>query len=203
VSEYGCPAGMVSDNRSVFTSHECRAILAALDIEWCPIEKDKPWQNLIEAMFKVELRLADAKFERADTLEAIQAEHAQFIEAYNTTPHWAHQERGDGLRTPIEVLSWVRGRVVDPETLRSVLRHLEVERTVNRQGYISVQRFYIYAERGPARKRVAIWLYEGRLHIEYQQTMLARYAYRFGLANAFLVADRKLPLTQDAFFFLP
>jgi hypothetical protein len=43
----------------------------------------------------------------------------------------------------------------------------------------SVQRFYIYAERGLARQRVSVWLYEGRLHIEYQQTMLAQYAYRY------------------------
>jgi hypothetical protein len=41
-----------------------------------------------------------------------------------------------------------------------------------------VQRFYIYAERGLARKRVAVWIYEGRLHIEYQQTLLARYLCR-------------------------
>jgi hypothetical protein len=34
----------------------------------------------------------------------------------------------------------------------------------------------MYAERGLARQRVSVWLYEGRLHIEYQQTMLARYA---------------------------
>jgi putative transposase len=179
VSEYGCPAGMVSDNGSVFTSHEYRAILAALDITFCPIEKGKPWQNLIEAMFKVELRLADHKFEQAQTIEAIQAEHAQFIETYNTTAHWAHQDRADGSRTPVDVLSWVRGRVVAPDTLRQVLRHVQLERSVDRRGYISVQRFYLYAERGLARQRVAIWLYEGRLHIEYQRTLLARYAYRY------------------------
>jgi transposase InsO family protein len=179
IADYGCPLGMVSDNGSVFTSHTYRAILVALDIEWCPIEKGKPWQNLIEAMFKVELRLADHKFEQAQTVEAIQAEHAKFVETYNTTPHWAHQDRADGLRTPVDVLRWLRGRIVAPDTLRQVLRHVQLDRTVDRRGYISVQRFYLYAERGLARKRVAIWLYEGRLHIEYQQTLLARYAYRY------------------------
>lgn len=38
-------------------------------------------------------------------------------------------------------------------------------------GLVSVQRFYIYAHRGLARERVAVWIYEGRLHIEYQQTL--------------------------------
>lgn len=52
---------------------------------------------------------------------------------------------------------------------------MQYERAVNQHGYISIQRYYIYAERGLARQRVSVWLYEGRLHIEYQHTMLARY----------------------------
>jgi hypothetical protein len=46
---------------------------------------------------------------------------------------------------------------------------------VNRYGFVSVQRFYIYAEPGLSRQRVAIWVYEGELRIEYQETLLARY----------------------------
>ena len=42
-------------------------------------------------------------------------------------------------------------------------------------GFVSVQRFYIYAEQGLARQRVAIWIYEGELRLEYQETILARY----------------------------
>jgi transposase InsO family protein len=179
LAEYGCPAGLVSDNGAVFDAEVYKAILAALGIERCPIEKGKPWENLIEAQFKVQLRLADHTFEAAETLDTIQAEHARFLETFNTTSHWAHQDREDGLRTSVDVLAWVRGRVVEPDTLRQLLRHVQLERLVDRRGYISVQRFYIYAERGLARQRVSVWLYEGRLHIEYQQTMLARYAYRY------------------------
>jgi hypothetical protein len=179
LAEYGCPAGLVSDNGAVFDADVYKALLAALGIERCPIEKGKPWENLIEAQFKVQLRRADYKFEQAETLEAIQAEHATFIEPFNTTAHWAHQEREDGLRTPGDVLAWVGGREVLPDTLRQLLRQVQLERSVDRRGYLSVQRFYIYAERGLARQRVSVWLYEGRLHIEYQQTMLARYAYQY------------------------
>ena len=116
IAEYGCPKGIVSDNGAVFDADVYKAVLTALDIERCLIEKGKPWQNLIEAQFKVQLRLADHKFEQAETLEAIQTEHAKFIETFNTTSHWAHQKREDGLRTPLDVLRWVRGRVIDPET---------------------------------------------------------------------------------------
>ena len=44
--------------------------------------------------------------------------HAAFIDTFNTTRHWAHQERADNRRTPVEVLGWVRGRAVEPERLR-------------------------------------------------------------------------------------
>ena len=41
-------------------------------------------------------------------------------------------------------------------------RRTQTTRTVNRWGYVSIQRFYVYAERGLARKRVAVWIYEGQ-----------------------------------------
>jgi len=177
--EYGQPQGMVSDNGSVFTSDAYEGLLQELGIEVCHIEKGKPWQNLIEAQFKVELRLADASFEQATTLEEIQEQHAAFIELFNTTPHWAHCEREDGLGTPVDVLSWVKGQEVERESLQRALRHLQVERVVTPRGYVSVQRFYLYAERDLSRRRVSIWLREGRLHITYQDALLAQYAYRY------------------------
>src|SRR5579864_7977127 len=179
LSEYGRPTGIVSDNGSVFISDAYEGLLEELEIAVCHIEKGKPWQDLIEAQFKVERRLGDAKFEQATTLEEVQREHAAFVETFNTTPHWAHQDRVDGLRTPEQVLGWARGREIDPGVLQRALRHLQVERVVNQRGYVSVQRFYLYAERGLSRTRVSIWLYDGRLHIGHGDTLLARYAYRY------------------------
>jgi hypothetical protein len=34
----------------------------------------------------------------------MRALHVAFIDTFNTTRHWAHQEREDGRRTPVEVL---------------------------------------------------------------------------------------------------
>lgn len=175
LSEYGCPQALVSDNGSVFTAGNYIAILRDLDIEPLHIEKGKPWQNLLEAQFKVQLRLADFQFEQAQTLEGVQNQHAAFIETFNTTPHWAHQKRADGSRTPVQVLSWLRGRRVEATRLRQLFGRTELLRTVNRYGFVSVQRFYIYAENGLSRQRVSIWIYEGKLSIEYHKTLLARY----------------------------
>lgn len=130
---------------------------------------------MIEAQFKVQLRLADFKFEQASTVEEIQRLHAAFIETFNTTRHGAHQERADGRRTPVEVLGWVRGRAVDPERLRTLFGRTQFLRTVNPYGFVSIQRFYIYAEPGLSRQRVSVWIYEGQLRIEYRETLIARY----------------------------
>jgi putative transposase len=175
LSEYGCPQALVSDNGSVFTAGDYLALLRALEIAPLHIEKGKPWQNLIEAQFKVQLRLADCKFEQAQTLGEVQNHHAAFIETFNTTAHWAHRQRDDGSRTPVDVLGWRRGRRVEPKQLRELFGRTGFLRTVNRYGFVSVQRFYLYAEDGLSRKRVSIWIYEGELSIEYQQTLLARY----------------------------
>lgn len=175
LAEYGCPQAIVSDNGSVFRAGDYLAILRALDIEPLHIEQGKPWQNMIEAQFKVQLRLADFHFEQAQTLEDVQNQHAAFIETFHTTSHWAHRTRADGHRTPVEVLGWLRGRVVEPQRLRELFGRTEFLRTVNHYGFVSVQRFYLYAENGLARQRVSIWIYEGHLSIEYHKTLLARY----------------------------
>ena len=175
LAEYGCPQAIVSDNGSVFRAGDYLAILRALDIEPLHIEQGKPWQNMIEAQFKVQLRLADFHFEQARTLEDVQNQHAAFIETFNTTSHWAHRTRADGHRTPVEVLGWLRGRVVEPQRLRELFGRTEFLRTVNHYGFVSVQRFYLYAENGLARQRVSIWIYEGQLRIEYHKTLWARY----------------------------
>lgn len=175
LAAYGCPQAVVSDNGSVFTAGDYCAILRDLAIEPLHIEKGKPWQNMIEAQFKVQLRLADFTFEQAHTLEDVQNQHAAFIDTFNTTPHWAHRQRADGHQTPVEVLGWLKGRGVEPQRLQQLFGRTEFLRTVNRYGFVSVQRFYLYAENGLSRQRVSIWIYEGQLRIEYHQTLLARY----------------------------
>ena len=73
------------------------------------------------------------------------------------------------------MLEWVRGRPVERARLPQLFGAVQFLRTVNRYGFVSVQRFYIYAEQGLCRQRVAIWMYEGELRLEDQETLLARY----------------------------
>jgi hypothetical protein len=64
----------------------------------------------------------------------------------------------------------------------------------------SVQRFYIYAEDGLSRHRVSIWIYEGQLRIEYEQTLLARYRCRYNTRQGRIeaVSDPTLYTTSFA-----
>ena len=175
--DFGVPWGIVSDNASVFTADAFMRVLEGLEIELCPIESGQSWQNLIETQFNVQRRLADAKFMQAETFAEIEDIHAAFIQLFNTTRHWAHRDRTDGRLTPIAVLDGRVGRSVNLEQLRRVFRHLQFSRVVNRHGNVSIHRFYIYAERGLTQRRVTVWFYEDRLHVEYKQTLLARYHY--------------------------
>jgi transposase InsO family protein/transposase len=178
LGDFGVPWGIVSDNASVFTAEAFMRVLERLGIEPCPIESGQSWQNLIETQFNVQRRLADAKFMQAETFAEIEDLHAAFIQLFNTTRHWAHRDRTDNRLTPVAVLDGRLGRSVTPEQLRRVFRHLQFSRVVNRHGNVSIQRFYIYAERGLTRRRVTLWFFEDRLHVEYKQTLLARYRYR-------------------------
>jgi hypothetical protein len=69
--------------------------------------------------------LADAKFEQATTLEEIQEQHAAFVQIFNTTNHWAHRDREDGVKTPVAVLAWQQGRSLAPDSLSRAFRHLQ------------------------------------------------------------------------------
>ena len=178
VAEHGCPEGMVSDNGGAFIGAAYKKMLGDLGIAYCPIDRGEPWQNLIEAQFKVQLRLADAKFEQAENLSEIEARHAEFIRTFNTTAHWAHRERADGLRTPEDVLAGARGLPIDPARLAECFKGMHFERTISLHGRIRIQRFSLYAERGLSRHRVSVWLHEGWLRIEYGQTLLAQYQFR-------------------------
>jgi putative transposase len=175
LAEYGCPDALVSDNGSVFKAHDYERLLEALEVKVERIEKGKPWQSLLEAQFKIQWRLLDPKLQGVDSLEKVQSLHAEFIELFNSTPHWAHRQRDEERQSPETVLNWVRGRVVPHQELQRLLRTVRFVRTVNRFGFVSVQRFYLYAEQGLARRRVAIWIYEHDLRIEYQATLLAEY----------------------------
>jgi hypothetical protein len=104
LAAYGCPHALVADNGSVLTAQESLAILRDWAMAPLHIEQGQPWQNMIAAQVKVQLRRADDHFEPAHTWEDVHNQYAAFLATFNTTPHGAHRRRADGQRTPVEVL---------------------------------------------------------------------------------------------------
>ena len=60
-------------------------------------------------------------------------------------------------------------------TLRRLFGEVQWLRTVNRYGFVRVQRCYLDAEPGLSRQRVSLWVYEGDLRSAYQETLRAWY----------------------------
>jgi len=58
-----------------------------------------------------------------------------------------------------------------PDAVQHAFRHLQATRVVNQHGFVRLQRFLVYAERGLAHRRVSV--YDEHLRVEYDQTLLA------------------------------
>jgi hypothetical protein len=121
LAEYGCPHALVSDTGSVFTAKDYLAILRDCEIEPLHIEQGKPWQNMIEAQFKVQRRLADDHFEQAHTLEAVQNQHAAFIETFTTPPTGRIAHAPMGIARPSRFSAGFGGVSSSPSVCESSL----------------------------------------------------------------------------------
>jgi transposase len=172
---WGAPVGIVSDRGGAFISDDYRRTWEQLGVAVHYIEKHQSWQNMIETHFNIQRKLADHKFEQAQNAAQLQEEHMRFLETYNTLEHLAHRRRKAGSRTPRDVLSWVRGRVLTPHQLDRGFRETLWKRMTNQAGYVVVQNYYLYAERALCRQPVCLWLWEDSLQLEHQDEPLASY----------------------------
>jgi transposase InsO family protein len=176
IRKYGCPETLVSDSGAVFRSHEAMRIYDALGIQKKEIEKGKPWQNYIETCFNVQRRMADWRFELAQTWEDLLAAHEKWLRDYNYQKHLAHEKREDGRHSPAEVLGWVSGRQFESDHLSRAFSAICETRKLNKAGYARFRNFLLYAERGLAGKRALVNIFQDTLALEYDELPLAKYS---------------------------
>jgi transposase len=174
VEAHGAPETLVSDSGGVFKAKHAQAIYRALGIQKVEIERRQPWQNYIETHFNVMRRMADVHYAGAATWSAIQTAHARFFHDYNHQPHFAHGERTEGRRSPATVLGWVQGSWCEAAELDRLFR-LRSARCLNAGGYLRFRHWRLYAERGLAGKRAAVWVNGETLTLEYETETLAQY----------------------------
>lgn len=174
IETHGAPEAVVSDSGGVFKANHAKAIYAALGIAHRHIDQGQPWQNYIETHFNVMRRMADYHYAQATSWTALQAVHERFVHDFNHQPHAAHGERPKGRRSPAAVLSWVQGAWCDPADLDRLFR-LRSLRSITASGAVRFRHWRLYAERGLAGARAAVWVWDETLTIAYETAALAQY----------------------------
>lgn len=142
VRHFGVPEVLVSDNGTVFTSHDTRWMCEQLGIEKREIKKGCPYQNYIEAAFGVRRRMADWAFESAQTWEDLLAAHDKWMRDYHFQRHFAHEKRDDGCHSPAAVLQWIKGVQPEPELVYQAFSAMCETRRLNKAGYARFRNFF-------------------------------------------------------------
>jgi transposase len=174
VETHGAPEVLISDSGSIFKAKQARTIYAALGIRKETIDAGQPWQNYIETNFNVMRRMADVHYAEATTWAELQAAHEHFFHNYNHQAHSAHRDRTDDRRSPAAVLGWVQGAWCDLADLDRLFR-LRSIRHIAGGGAIRFRHWRLYAERGLAGERAAVWVNGETLTPEYETETLAQY----------------------------
>jgi transposase len=175
LSTFGAPSMIVSDGGGQFHGNQALEVYAALGIRKERIEPQQAWQNLIEAHFNTVRKMADAKFARACTWEEMITIHRKWMADFNSQRHWAHEKREDHLHSPTAVLGDQKGRVYPESVLSRILFASRYVRHLDKHGYLRYQNWKFYGERGLAKAKVTVWIYEGSLKIEHQAVTLSQY----------------------------
>jgi len=177
---YGAPEGIVSDGGAVFKATKALAIYATLGITKERIEPRKPWQNFIETFFGIMRRLADYSLMRATSWEAFCDRHAEFVANYMEQEHFGHLDRPDGLRSPMEVLAWIKARPVAITDLESIIATEQVKRHLNAKGYLQFRHWRLYGAAGLAGRDADVLLYQQTVTVTYEDMPLIQYQVQTG-----------------------
>jgi transposase InsO family protein len=177
IAQWGAPERLVSDHGVVFVA--LQPCLEQLAIQWAPITKGHPWQNLAESGFAVQRRMLDAYVLGCTERTLVYQQHAQFVQDYQFWGHWAHKRQDARGRisslSPAVGLGNPRGRAVDTRRLPRVFRLRHVTRTGRRQGQIRRDTFGIDVDQELGGHTVEVLIDEDRLRIKRAEHVLVIY----------------------------
>jgi transposase len=171
IAQWGTPDAGVSDQGAVFAA--LQPGLAPLAIQWAPITKGHPWQNLAEGGFSVQRRMLDAYVTGCPDRATVYRQHAQFVQDYQFWGHWAHKRQDAQGRlyyvSPEVILATARGREIELARLRRVFRLRQLTRRVRQHGQI---RLHNFVDRALGGQTVAVLIYDEALRIEHAEHLL-------------------------------
>jgi len=177
LTRWGAPDEVVSDHAAVFLA--LQPCLHHLGIQWTPITKGHPWQNLAEGGFSIQRRMLDAYIVGSTEREHVYRQHAQFVQDYQFWGHWAHKRQDAQGRvyylSPEVILGQARGRALDPVRLRQAIRLRQLTRTVRQHGQIRLHNFGLYVDRGLWGHTVEVLVYDDMVRIEQAEQLVVSY----------------------------
>lgn len=101
--------------------------------------------------------------------------HRQWMYDYNVQRHFAHEKREDGCHSPAAVLGGATGTVYPESVLSRILFATRYVRRLDKHGFLRYQDWKFYGERGLAKEKVTVWIYEGSLRVEKEAVTLSQY----------------------------
>src|SRR5918994_1802008 len=200
---YGAPKTLLTDSGSIFLANRAKAVYAKLGVNKEEIEKGRPWQNFSETTFGIQGRMADWHFGRAESWAELVTAHDRFVSDYNTQSHFAHQRRGDGRRTPAEVLSLVSGMRFHPKDLKRAFFSERHTRGLDGLGYATLMRWRLYAEEALAGAEAELWLVENPLTVEHGGEPLSAYEVAYDAEGGRGGSGRLLEVSKPTLFETP
>ncbi len=203
VERHGAPKTLLTDSGSIFLANRAKAVYAKLGVNKEEIEKGRPWQNYSETTFGIQQRMADWHFSRAESWTGLVEAHDRFVSDYNAQPHFAHQRREDGSRSPGQVLSWVSGMRFHPKDLERAFFSERHSRVLDRLGYVTLMRWRLYGEEGLAGRDAELWLQENTLTVEHAGRSLSAYEIAYDADGGQAGSGRLLEVSKPTLFETP
>lgn len=78
-------------------------------------------------------------------------------------------------QSPVAVLGGQKGKVYPESVLNRILFATRYTRSLDKNGFLRFQNWKFYGERGLAKAKVTVWVYEGSLKVEHQAVTLSQY----------------------------
>jgi transposase len=190
MAQWGAPETVVSDHGAVVVA--LQPCLAQLAIQWAPITKGHPWQNLAEGGFSVQRRRLEAYVAGCSDRETVYRQHAQFVQDSQCWGHWAHKRTDAFGRlsdvSPEVILANTRGRLIDASRLRRVFRLRQRRRQGRQHGQIRLHNVGIYVDQGLWGQAVAVLIDDEAWRIEHADHLLVSYPWIYDTARRQITA---------------
>ena len=106
-------------------------------------------------------------------------EHERWVGNFNYQSHWAHKDRADGKRSPVEVLDGALGVIYNEQDVHRVFYTTRFTRRLDKAGYVRFRTWRLYGEAGLAREAAALWLYNEELAVVFREQPVAYYTVEY------------------------